>query len=230
MRAVYIELHDRLGTILQETLEDPESQMLAKHYAFVIELQEWHSSLEGRKENALFEESIREYQFAMLALMQGTYRHAFMSLRLFLELSLSSIFLSTNSLHLQEWIQGRFDTKWSSIVDAEAGLLSKRFARAFFPELVNFVDSHNGMAIKAYRECSEFVHGNFQTHGRDLSYDREVVSAWCSKADVVATVVVFALCLRYLNELETASLGRLETSVMNRLGHFADIRARFGGK
>jgi hypothetical protein len=47
--------------------------------------------------------------------------------------------------------------------DGDGGVISARFASAFFPELKEVVPLYREIARSAYRELSEFVHGNHQT-------------------------------------------------------------------
>jgi len=91
------------------------------------------SVLDPSPETYVWRAAIREYQFALLALAQGHYRNAFVSLRLFLELALAAVHYSAHRLELQEWLDGHRDLNWSALTDSENGVLSSRFARAFFP-------------------------------------------------------------------------------------------------
>lgn len=173
-----------------------------------------------------------EYQFALLALAQGHYRHAFKALRLVLELSLQTIALSSNELELREWLDNRRDTVWSHLIDATNGVFSKRFTQAFFPDLSAHVQHYNQLAASVYRECSECVHGNIPKHvplPASLSFDGDVFKLWHSKADVVARIVHFGLCLRYLCDLSDAQISTLEAPLSDRVGYIPEIRKRLGG-
>lgn len=231
MKQVYEQLHNRFGEILSQTLQSEHYTALARNHAFIHDLEVWLDVLKPRPEALILQEAIKEYQFALVALMQGSYRHGFMSLRLFMELTLVSVFLSADLVSLHEWLQRRADTKWSVLIDVENGLFSKRFAKAFFAELAPFAMSQKEMAEKVYRECSQFVHGNPETSTREkvLNYDDGLVLIWIAKADVISDLVTFAFCLRYLRDLDEVALSRIESSTMKRLEHFSEIRTIFGG-
>ena len=86
------------------------------------------------------------------------------------------------------------------------------------------------MAKNVYRECSEYVHGNRQTHdllpgGLDLQMD--VFHLWHEKADVVGLVVFFAWSVRYLSALGSETRGQIESVVLDRVGHLPPVRALF---
>lgn len=232
MNSVYIKLHEEIGEIIRVSLESEHKAAFAQQHAFIHELEVWLTILKDRKEATIFHQASREYQFALFAAVQGMYRHAFMSLRLFMELSFVSIHLSSSELALREWLEQRRDTRWAELLNEEHGLLSNRFAKAFFPELEPYVGSQNSLAARVYRDCSQFVHGNVNTHETvvQVVFSNEVFKEWLSKAEIISDVVIFALCLRFLVDLDHDAISKLEVSVMNRLHHFSEIRAMFGGR
>jgi hypothetical protein len=117
-------------------------------------------------------------------------------------------------------------------MEPENGVFSKRFARAFCPDLESHVLRLGGVARKVYRECSECVHGNTPKSvplRSELGFDQPVFEIWHSKADLVAFVAHFALAMRYLTELDKESLAALEGFLVDRVGHITEIRERIGG-
>ena len=135
-------------------------------------------------------------------------------------------------MELEEWIDSRKDTVWGALADQDNGVLSVRFARAFFPELEVDVRHHRSLAEQLYRECSECVHGNMQKHislPESLVFSPDSFQLWHRKAKNVALVVVFALALRYMRDMKAENLKTLEHDVLDRIGHIAAIRRRFGG-
>src|SRR5437762_10572024 len=121
-----------------------------------------------------------------------------------LELSLASVHFSTNRLELAEWLNGGRDVKWASLADGEQGVLSVRYADAFFPDLRDSVRTYNTIASKIYRELSEFVHGNHKTWGvttDQIEFNEDAHARWLSNFADASTTVVYALCLRFLKEL-----------------------------
>ena len=110
-------------------------------------------SMERQNEDMLIA-AMREYEFALLAVVQAQYRQAFTALRLCFELLLSAVQLSANELELRTWLRGDRDLNWSALADADTGLFSKKFARAFFEELEEQSAHYRAMAGAVYRECS----------------------------------------------------------------------------
>lgn len=232
IQAYFAELHGKCEGVLKASLDGKNAGVVARSHQFGGELAEWSGQVEQRQEAYLLKVAALEYEFALLALTQGHYRHAFKGLRLVLELCLQAVYLSANELQLREWLDNRADTVWNAIVEAENGVFSKRFARAFFPELENDVQHFGGLARMVYRECSECVHGNTPKSvplPSSLGFDQGVFDIWNSKADVVALVAHFALAMRYLRELEKDSVAALEGCLTDRVGHITEIRKRLGG-
>jgi hypothetical protein len=227
----YRRLSDKCNKIFDETFDD--EQRVSRHgagHVFLGELNAWKRAIEPRPEAALLIRAAREYQFAMLALVQGHYLHAFKGLRLVLELLLQSVHLSVHTLELHEWLEGRNDTTWSVLV-GEHGVFSKRYADAFFPELRDDVGHWCSIAQELYRECSEVVHGNVPRHipaPFDLAFSHESFELWHDKADMVAFTSHFVLTMRYLHHLPAQSIGNLEGQLLSRLGHIPAIRHYFG--
>ena len=184
--AHYKALHSQCGTILSASLAGGNEAKLARSHLFVQEIEIWTSVLGSRRENTLLKMAAHEYQYAILALAQGHYRHAFKGLRLVLELTLQAGYLSTRELELREWLQNRKDTVWAALVDRENGVLSVRYARSFFPSLEEHVSYHCALAEQVYRECSECVHGNIPKHiplPDSLAFLQGSFDLWHAKSD-----------------------------------------------
>jgi len=226
------QLHEKCGQILIASTQNANSALVAESLQFATELECWNKILEHRSEAKLLKVATLEYQFALLALSQGHYRHSFKSLRLVLELTLQAVQLSANEIFLREWLDNRIDTNWSSLVDEDNGVFSKRFSNAFFPEITDHVQHHRGLSISIYRECSECVHGNTPKHiplPLSLEFNQDVFNLWHSKAEVVALILHFALSLRYLTSLTESEIAMLEPFLADRLGHLHEIRGLLGG-
>ena len=229
---VYHNLHEACAKILEESTQGDFARLLAESHVFLHELERWIQVLARRKESHLLAVAAREYQLALLALAQGLYRHAFKGLRLVLELCLQAVHLSAHQIELHEWLESRKDTVWGVLMDENDGVLSVRFARAFFPELEADVRHHRSLAQQLYRECSECVHGSTQKYialPDSLTFSSESFRLWHCKAGNVALVLAFVLSLRYLKDLKDEDLTTLEHDLLDRLGHVAPIRAYFGG-
>lgn len=232
IRAYFQELQSKCDAIVEASLADGNAAVMASSRQFCLELDAWCRVLATRGEAELLRIAALEYDFALLALAQGHYRHAFKGLRLVLELGLQAVNLSANEVCLREWLDNRGDTVWGVILDDQNGVFSKRFAQAFFTELSEHIQHYRGLAASVYRECSECVHGNIPKHvplPASLAFDSEAFALWHTKARLVAMIVHFSLCLRYLSGLSNDELAVLEPSLSDRVGHVPEIRNRLGG-
>ena len=228
----YDGLHTQCGMILSASLLGGNATKLARSHQFVSEVEVWVAAVSHRRESALLKMVAHEHQFALLALAQGHYRHAFKGLRLILELTLQAAHLSTQELELREWLQNRKDTVWGALVDRDNGVLSKRFARSFFPSLEQHVTYHCALAEQVYRECSECVHGNVPKHiplPDSLAFSQSSFDLWHAKADIIALLFHFTLAMRYFQELSQPAVTTLETPLIARLGHVQELRVALGG-
>jgi hypothetical protein len=228
----YERLHSQCGTVLATSIGGQNEGKVARSHQFVQEIELWMSVVGSNREGCLLRIAAYEYQFALLALTQGHYRHAFKGLRLVLELTLQAVWLSTNEIELREWLQNKKDTIWASLVDRENGVFSVRFARCFFPSLEPHLASHGALAEQVYRECSECVHGNVPKHvplPDSLGFSPGTFDLWHAKADVVALLFHFVLVMRHFGELPGESIQRLEAQLLARVGHVQEIRVAMGG-
>jgi hypothetical protein len=220
------------SSIFDLSLTVPNSSKIAASHVFAGEMGVWCKVLTQRREAELLKVAALEYEFALLALTQGHYRHAFKGLRLVLELILQAVYLSANELLLREWLGNRAETVWSAITDKDQGVFSQRFAKAFFPELTTHVQHYQELAVTIYRECSECVHGNTPQRiplPACLEFDQEVFDLWHSKASIVVLIAHFVLSLRYLSDLSEIDMSDIEHCLSDRLGHLEEVRKLLGG-
>lgn len=232
IKAYLQQLLTKTASILESSMTASNSVKIASSHIFGGEMEAWCKVLSQRREVELLKVAALEYEFALLALTQGYYRHAFKGLRLVLELILQAIYLSANELLLREWIDNRVDTNWSAIAEKDEGVFSQRFAKAFFPELTTHVQHYRELAVALYRECSECVHGNTPKCiplPTGLDFNQDVFDLWHSKASNVVLIAHFVLALRYLLELSETDVAHLETFLSDRLGHLEEVRKHLGG-
>ena len=213
--------------MLNESRADVSHSLL-----FANELTAWCQVLTSQRETTLYCISEQEYVVAILNLCQGQYRNAFSGLRLVVELCLQGVYLSSNLLLIDEWFRRDLDTHWASIVDEENGVFSSRFCRAFFPEVEGHTKSFLSIAKTVYRELSECIHGNVSSHiplPTAIAYDKESAKVWHEKAETVQLIVNFALAMRYLKNLNGEQQSKLESQLLDTIGHIKPIREIYGG-
>lgn len=227
----YRQLQQACGDVLNATFAADAAHFQAASHGFAVDLAKWLEVLEGRPEADLLKAALREYQFALLAVVQGQYGQAFMALRLAFELLLGAVQFSGNEFQLRVWLAGQRDLSWEALVNTDNGVFSTVFVRAFCEELADSGPRYGALARQVYRECSEFVHGNAHTHTllpAQVVFSPEAFEAWHSKAKSVALAASFALCARYLRFLDGAALHSLEPILLDRLGHLAAVRSFLG--
>jgi len=226
--AHYRLLHKSCGAVLNESFKRFGKQHCASHN-YISDLNTWGSVINERPELPMLRLAIREYQFALLALSLGKYRNAFISLRVFLELSLSLVQFSANEFKLREWLKGVRDVNWQSLIDTNEGIFSTPFVNAFYEDLADEAPLYRSIAEKVYRECSEYVHGNVSVAvPPQVTFDATLYQEWHQKAQHCILVFHFAFFLRYACTLTSQHRRRIEPIALDELGHIAAIRAYFG--
>jgi hypothetical protein len=221
----YLSLNEAARTSIEQATADPTE--LGNAQQQIDDLNCWGQVLTARPETVAFQNALQEATIGLFLLASGLYRSAFVSLRLFLELSLASVHFSVNRLELAEWLAGSRDIKWGALIDSDEGILSVRYASAFFPELSDTVRTYNAIGLKTYRELSEFVHGNHQTWGGatgQIAFNAQLQSEWLSHFSSASVVVGYTLCLRFLKELARPDLAKLAPIVGATLGHIEAVR------
>jgi hypothetical protein len=223
----YLSLNGATRTSIEQATNQPNE--LGRAQDRIEELARWRELLAEHPDALVLQHALNQATVGLFLLTSGLYRPAFVSLRLFLELSLASIHFSTNRLELAEWLGGLCDVKWATVSDSEHGVLSVRYAKAFFPELAESAPIYNTISRKIYRELSEFVHGNHNTWGgttEQIAFNQDLQTRWLSSFAEASTTVVYALCLRFLKELSRQELASVATVVQSCVGHVEPIRDR----
>jgi hypothetical protein len=227
----YGKLYTACGDVLAASFQADTAGLQATSHSFISDLEQWHELLRDRPESCLLKAALGEYQFGLLAVVQGQYRQAFMALRLAFELLLGVAYLSANELQLRQWLRGDRDLVWNAIIDSEAGVLSKQFVRAFYEDLAEETPHYRAMGQEVYRECSEYVHGSSATtkslDGK-VVFQRKAFEAWHAKAKTIRLVCNFALCGRYVFLAGPEGRSKLEAVLIDNLGHLPAVRRILG--
>lgn len=227
----YKELFAKSSQVLELSFSDGErSQLITCSHNFLLDYELMRRALEGRMESEMFELALQEYQFALYAVSVGQYRHAYIGLRLFMELALCSFHFSVRELELRQWLLNRRDIVWASLKDMEVGIFSKNFIGLFDAQLAEHGRQYCTIGEAVYRECSEYVHGNAKTYSAipsELTFRHEVFCDWHEKAKTIRMVVMFAFCGRYLSSLDGSRKNELESPILETLGHLDCIRKYF---
>lgn len=229
--ARYRQLGSDCNVCLEKSLANSDDLVKqTKSHNFMQEYELLSKVLDERPERKVLLFALKEYEVALLALLQGHYRFAFSGIRLFFEMMLSVVQFSAHEIDFWLWENGKKDTNWQGIANIETGLFSYNFIAAFSPDLAGEGKHFGAMAGKTYRECSEFVHGNRITHKplpQKIEFDQVSFDAWHELADTCHLVIMFIFAARFLPSLSKTQRNIVEGIVLDSLGHLAPIRFAF---
>lgn len=208
-----------------------KSAELGKAHHLSACIYEFTQNINDESERNILETVSAQLELATLNVAYGMYRQAFTSLRLALEMGLGAAYFSVHKLELQEWLIGKTDLKWSLIIDEDNGVISPRFANAFFPEFKKDMHSYRSKAKDLYRQLSEYVHGNNETWEAcsiQITYDERLLDFYFKSINHAVEIILFVLCCRYLKSFNTEAIESLEF-LPEEMNHLSYIREYFGG-
>jgi hypothetical protein len=221
-------LHDRYNAVFEKTItEVADQQLRATAIQNVADFESCLKVIWERPEREVFSLALREYQYSLIAMCHGSYRQGFSALRLAFELWLSAVAFSASERDLRSWKARRQDIVWAKLISDENGVLSKPFVSLFSSSLESTVASFRVIAERLYRECSEYVHGNHHTHAalpEELTYDQATFRDWCSKAETLKLVCLYAFAFRYSDIIPGTGLAAFGAPIGDTLGHIPEIR------
>ena len=223
---LYRALHDASRRALEDLVasEDSKRRLIDVH-ALVLDFQPWLSVLEERPELDPLRTAVRELHAAVLMASQALYRPAYMALRLFLELSLGTLFFSALDFELRRWAAGERDVVWRDVSDKGHGVLSAAFARAYAPLLEGTQEDFRELAVTTYRTCSQFVHGNpgpTSLLPEDIALSEPTFSQFCDTAHSAIHVVLYTLVVRHFGSLAPSHVETVKPAILD---HFGDVPA-----
>jgi hypothetical protein len=219
------QLNQTSQKIFDTTMTD--SINLGKTHSISSFMVEFSECLFEKEEKEILRTVAIQLETATLNLSLGLYRQAFSSLRLAFEMGLALIYFSINKLEHNEWLNGNNDIKWAKLINEDDGVLSKRFAKAFFPEFEEIINEYNRRAKKVYRKMSEYVHGNsdtWQKSGLSLKYNEELKNKYFELFKEVSELLLFVLNCRYLKSLNEEKIDSISEFLLEDLGHITAIR------
>lgn len=218
-----------MNAIFEQTVAEHSDSDRTFYYCTCIH--EIAKNIGSEPEKRILMTACAQLQAATISASLGLYRQAFSSLRLALEMGLSATYFSVHRLELNEWLEGREDIRWSRLVDEEKGVLSSRFARAFFPELTNTILEKKEDATGLYRQLSEFVHGNWETWNSSsyaINYDKEKLVTYQEYLKSCSEIILLNLFCRYGIEMKNEYIEEIDF-FYQEFSHIAAVREFFGG-
>lgn len=226
----YTALREETSKIFHESLDKEVAQNTAQ--SLIANLHDWYLILKEEDSSIMLRNAIEELDVSCLQMMLGLYRGSFSSLRLSLEMLIGSVYFSAFNLEYIEWKKGTQDLIWSKISCKDNGVLSRRFANAYFPELTDNLAGFLEKTKKLYRQLSEMVHGNNSTwdyNNPSISFSGNMNDKYVEYIKVFNEISNFILCVRYLNNLTDNDISTLETHLFDSIGHLEEIRIKIGG-
>jgi len=223
----FAKLNDESQKVFTQTTSAKEKLGTLHHLSSCV--YEFSGCVLDPQEKGIMETVGAQLESATFNLALGLYRQAFSSLRLAFEMGLAAIYFSANKMELHEWLDGRMDIKWSRLVDEDNGVLSKRFAKAFFSDMTGYVEDYRNKAISVYRKLSEYVHGNNETwvnSGIKLSYKEDLFEKYFAYYKSVSEVILFVAICRYAILFDEATRESLQF-VPEEFSHISEIRELF---
>jgi hypothetical protein len=205
-------------------------EALTASHNYLADFDALKMAIAERPEVAVLEAALKEYQFALFALVSGQYRHAFIGLRLFFELMLATIQFSAHEIDYRMWINDAKDINWNSLKDNQTGVFSINFIRAFNPAFADSGKQYLAIAEAVYRECSEFVHGNAGTHATlpsDIAFHETSFLSWHQKAGTMRLAIIFLYSARYFNYISSDVKNKLEPIIIDAIGNLQPVQEIF---
>lgn len=218
-------LNEQVQQIFQSSIAESKD-VINEGLNIVKTLQSWHSVIFEDGYKTLITNCTQSLEISIFSQSYCFYRSAFTALRLSLEMLFGGIYFSTNKLDFLEWTKSSKDLNWSVINDENNGVLSHRFVNAFFPELLETSKGYFTMAKELYRSLSEHVHGNSETWisgAPVINIDKQAISDLKISLNKFHELSIFALSLRFLNELSKQQLEQVESSILQKLNHIRPI-------
>lgn len=225
----YARLIEATKKSFEDLCEDADGiQSLSVTHNSIEALEALRALCAGRPEYVIYENAVHEFSFAILSAASARYRHAHISLRLFIEMALSSVLYSAHEIDVRLWERSSLDFSWARVTDLDEGIFSKKFLRAFFEDIADEGTQYRTIALKLYRECSEHVHGNANSHtesNKGLNYDGAAFSDLIDKINTARILVEFAMLSRYLALAAPEVQNEVEAVALGEFGHLTAVQS-----
>jgi hypothetical protein len=228
IQSYYKKLNKQTSAVFEASLQNP--QLLARVHSAASELDQLALLTVDSDERSMLRTVCAQLETSCLCASYGLYHPAMALLRLCLELGIGAIHFSSNKLAQREWLANG-DLSWSVINSFEDGVLSKRFSKAFFPELVEQVTEIRERANNTYGVLSEYVHGNSDTwsdKGLALTLSEERLEKYAKAAAEVVEILKFSYCVRHLKFFDASDVDGAHEAFSDLL-HIDAIREYLGG-
>lgn len=224
-----LQINDKTRSNIEKIKENNKMNEINKCISFTEDISLWLSCCGEFHDYMLVKEAQDECIKSILMCMQGFYKEAMMSLRQSIEHILFAIFLSTNDYKYRLWKRGKCDMSWSMIVDPEKGIFGKEYINSYAQD----IDENRSIELltiakNVYRECSEYVHGNYcklTLLSENVDYKEEMVDRYIEIFGSMRYLISMSLLIRFREIFdEKENLVKLESILMDNLGTLPEIQ------
>lgn len=208
-------------------------ESINKCMVFIEDLGVWIKCCNDFDNNLLVKEAQDDCAKSVIMCVQGFYKEAIVLLRQFLEHMLFAILLSTNDYNYRLWKLGKYDMPWAKIIDGINGV----FGREYISIYGAGIDEERSIELTAiaknvYRECSEFVHGNYNKlimFSGTFEYDEIMIDKYLEYFSSIKYVVLMAMLIRFWELFEDEKyLKQIESVVVDNLGDVSEVHIIYG--
>lgn len=225
-KKLYLCIQEQLQSNMNLSLESANISKIASAQSFIDDYNIWVDWVGKKYNNSLFVLALSEYETSIVFCLQALYKQAFTGLRSCLEHTLFGIQLSTNLYQLLQWKDGKCDVYWSNITDENSGLFSKTYVTAFCPEMCGLSSLVGTITKSLYRECSEYVHGNYKiaiSNTKQFQYNEDMLLGFFEKLENLRYILEFSLFIRFQSEFVHEDISMFEPQLIEYLGHLQEI-------
>lgn len=218
LKDVMLETNEILSGNFKACVENNELQY-SESQLYIDVIENFRKVISNLECSKLLEEVTYDLLTSMYFSSFGLYRNAYVSLRSSLELGIAFIYFIDRNYQYLLWKRNLYDIKWCDLKNNENGVISKVYLNLFVEdEYSNFLER----VEKAYRECSEYVHGKYsymQTSQKlCIEYSKEKFDEWNDMFNEVTQILIILLSIRFNNLISDIEEDNIITikEVLNR--------------
>ncbi|MDD6858143.1 MAG: hypothetical protein PUD71_07165 [Lachnospiraceae bacterium] len=229
----YLDINNQFSLIMKDSLTDENLRIHAKANCFMEDMLKLLETMDNYYEVEIYKEALEEYKNFLLFWSIGLYKYAYMTLRSYFELFLFGISLSINLLDYKLLNNGDRDLYWSEIVDEDNGLFSGKYVDAFCCELSEYRKQFLNMAKLCYRECSEYIHSNYNKFvgHKSIKFEQDEFDNIADKLETINKVICYQFFIRYWDTIQNENRQSvIEEIIIDNLGEIREIHMLFKGE
>lgn len=227
---------DKAKENVEQTWNSNLIEKVNECFSYAEDISIWVSRIEALENNILVAKSLDECKNSLLMSVQGYYKEAIFSLRQFYEHILFAVYLSTSDLKYRLWKKGQYDMSWATITATDTGIFSSQFIRCYADDFI--IDRSADLieeAMVIYRDCSEFVHGNYKKIEHiqaGLPYDACLLEKYLEYFSRIEYIVAIAVFIRFreLLDIDQKFFLDLEPIILQHLGTLPEVQRLYSSE